>query len=758
MKALKIFGIIAALLIVLLLAAIVILPMVIDPNDYRDDITAITKEKTGLDLSLEGDLSLSVFPWLGVRTERIKLAQPAAIKVEGKLLDVGEANIKVKVLPLLGKKVEVSEILLREPNIHLVVDKTGTNSIDYILQSLQGDDTQQEQTKTAVNTNTSDDSAPSSLNALVIAGINIINGQVRYDDQQANSRYQISDLNINSGNLLSGKATPLSISGKALINGEQATQFSLQSQASIDTDTLAVALNTVDFSITQESMSINGDITSLDFQQTQQQLNINAVTVAASMQDLAATLNIPTITADLVQESVNIPSINVEAMGAVLSGNTQVRNWSKNLTVVGLLKSNSFNLKKIIQQLQIDYQPTASSALEKFSFDTEFNASTNGVALKMLAFNVDDSSLKGDASIVNFDKPKYRFDLSLDQFNLDNYLPASSTSNSTDSTSSSSASESVSISEAMLAPLALFENLNANGVFRAGKLQASGATLTDTVIKIASANKSVTITPSAKLYGGSIAGKINYKNISKPTLSIVSKLANINLEPLLTNVDITDQFSGIATINTDVTIINNNGKASNKGTISLQAKDGAIKGVDIKKIIDDAKNKYNEIRGKAVTPSTTDNNTEETKFAAMSATLLLNDNIINNNDLSIKAPAFRVAGKGKVDIEQQTLDYLTSVVVVNTSKGQGGADVDSLKGVTIPVRFYDSLLEPKYKIDTRALVKANTAKAVAEKKDKLKGKLLNKLGVETTEGESEKEQKEKAKEELKKKLLDKLFK
>ena len=66
MKALKIFGIIAALVVALLIAAIVILPMVIDPNDYRDDITAITKEKTGLDLSLEGDLSLSVFPWLGV--------------------------------------------------------------------------------------------------------------------------------------------------------------------------------------------------------------------------------------------------------------------------------------------------------------------------------------------------------------------------------------------------------------------------------------------------------------------------------------------------------------------------------------------------------------------------------------------------------------------------------------------------------------------------------------------------------------------
>jgi len=53
-------------LIILIIIAIVVVPSLFDPNDYRDEISKLVKEKTQRDLAIEGDLNLSVFPWLGV--------------------------------------------------------------------------------------------------------------------------------------------------------------------------------------------------------------------------------------------------------------------------------------------------------------------------------------------------------------------------------------------------------------------------------------------------------------------------------------------------------------------------------------------------------------------------------------------------------------------------------------------------------------------------------------------------------------------
>ena len=73
-KALKIvlwlFGAILALVIV----AAIVLPMILDPNDFRDDIGNAVAKQTGRELQIDGDLELSVIPWLGVRVGPARLS------------------------------------------------------------------------------------------------------------------------------------------------------------------------------------------------------------------------------------------------------------------------------------------------------------------------------------------------------------------------------------------------------------------------------------------------------------------------------------------------------------------------------------------------------------------------------------------------------------------------------------------------------------------------------------------------------------
>jgi len=71
-KLFKILGIFIGVVLLLVVAASVILPLVVDPNDFKGEIVKQVKEETGRDLKIAGDLNLSVFPWPRNRTRRQK--------------------------------------------------------------------------------------------------------------------------------------------------------------------------------------------------------------------------------------------------------------------------------------------------------------------------------------------------------------------------------------------------------------------------------------------------------------------------------------------------------------------------------------------------------------------------------------------------------------------------------------------------------------------------------------------------------------
>jgi AsmA family len=54
--------------LILAALAMLVVTSVIDPNRYRRKIEAIVADLTGRPLVIEGDLRITWFPWLGVRT------------------------------------------------------------------------------------------------------------------------------------------------------------------------------------------------------------------------------------------------------------------------------------------------------------------------------------------------------------------------------------------------------------------------------------------------------------------------------------------------------------------------------------------------------------------------------------------------------------------------------------------------------------------------------------------------------------------
>ena len=61
MRALKIVGYVVGGLVAIIVIALIGILVFVDPNDYRDDIERLVEERTGRELTLSGDLELSVF-------------------------------------------------------------------------------------------------------------------------------------------------------------------------------------------------------------------------------------------------------------------------------------------------------------------------------------------------------------------------------------------------------------------------------------------------------------------------------------------------------------------------------------------------------------------------------------------------------------------------------------------------------------------------------------------------------------------------
>ncbi len=126
-KILKILGIIVAVLVALFVVAAIALTLFFDPNDYREDIARYVQEQTGRELKIEGDLSLSYFPWIGIEIGKVELGNAPGFGPQP-FAQVTKAGIKVQLLPLLHKELVMDKVILDGLQLNLARNEKGVSN------------------------------------------------------------------------------------------------------------------------------------------------------------------------------------------------------------------------------------------------------------------------------------------------------------------------------------------------------------------------------------------------------------------------------------------------------------------------------------------------------------------------------------------------------------------------------------------------------------------------------------------------------
>lgn len=339
----------------------------------------------------------------------------------------------------------------------------------------------------------------------------------------------------------------------------------------------------------------------------------------------------------------------------------------------------------------------------------DLKADGQKLSLNPLAAKVDDSQVNANVGITRFHDPIYSFNLNIDKLDADKYITKS------DQPAAKSAGDTP-------IDLSALKKLNASGEAKIGWLKLANVKTQNVNIGLKAADGIATVSPfAANLYQGSMDGVLKVDARSTPSITFKQDMKNIAIGPLLVDAINNDMLDGKGTLNVDVTTSGNTVSALKKalaGKAAVNLADGAIKGIDIAGTVRDMKSKLNLLKDKN---SIGADQSKKTDFSELSASFDIKNGVAHNEDLTMKAPILRLAkgdSRGDIDIGNETINYLAKPTIVKSLKGQGGAELDSLAGLSIPVKITGTFSAPKYGMDFAAI---GTAMAKSNLLDKVGG-------------------------------------
>ena len=251
-KILKWSGIGILGLIVLIIAALVLIPMFVDIQDYKPRLETLVSEQTGRDFRIGGDLELSLFPWVGVVFADLTLGNPDGYE-EKNFLSVSSFDVQVKLLPLLSRDVEIKRFVIEGLTVALERSAAGKGNWEGLEGGPPAD------VKSPAGPAGGGDLGDLPIKSLQVEECAVKGGTVLWIDHGPGTRKTLSDLNLDIKDLSLDRPIQVALSGmldgKSLsVNGSLGPLGSHPGKEPIAVDLAVKAFNHLD-------LGVNGTVT-----------------------------------------------------------------------------------------------------------------------------------------------------------------------------------------------------------------------------------------------------------------------------------------------------------------------------------------------------------------------------------------------------------------------------------------------------------------------------------------------------------------
>lgn len=424
-KIIKTVAIILGALVLGVVVLAIALVLLIDPNDYKDEITQAVKEKTGRELQVEGNLKLSLFPWIGLEIGAAELANAPGFGKDP-MARILSAGVRVEVLPLLRRELVIDTVRLDGLKLNLARNRDGQTNWDDLIAAEPKEPAGPAPAKKTP-------AAGLGIAALTIGAITVRNGEIDWRDEATRTHYAVRDLAFTSGKIEPGKPADLR-ADFVLESGDSAgsMRVALNTRANLHVE--EQTLDVAKLELTLDEMALSGSFKArqiLDAPVAQGKVDVPAFNPRALIKKLSLGIEVPpgdalnklglksTFEVDLGRQTLTLSDLSLTVDEMVLSGRLKGNQIRHAPLLQGTVDVPPFNPRPFVALLAPGFQPGTKNALTRLSLRSDFSADLGRKTLNLskLALTIDDIALTADLEGRNLvDKPRFTADLVLPGF------------------------------------------------------------------------------------------------------------------------------------------------------------------------------------------------------------------------------------------------------------------------------------------------------------------------------------------------------
>lgn len=678
--------------VILLVVAGVAITVLVNPNDYKEEITNAVQDATGRTLTLGGNIDLSLFPWLGLELNDVSLGNADGFGDEP-FADVSRAAVKVKLMPLLSRQLEVDRVELNGVMLNLARNAQGVSNWDDLAASGDG-----KKPEAPVQAPVGDGASSMQPATFTIGGVAIREADINWHDATSGQKAQIKGFRLITGEIAPGESidieTGFNIDSsepklKATFVMEGTVSFS-EDYKSVDVSPFEARLTDV---VTGEGMSLEATLTaSIKADTNKQYYQLAGLKVEAD----ASGGNLPEggmkaemtgeLLVDLANEVLQLKGLKVHALDLDLTGEINGSKIASKPDVTGSLKLAEFNLAQWMNQMGLPPVPTRDpEVLKKVAFSARIAAAENQVGMEDLRIKLDDTDIDGFVRVVNPQgKPGIRFALNVNEINADRYMPPASEQSGGSGEAPADAASGGDQTSAL--PMEQLRELDIDGTLKIGKLTINNLKTAGIVVKIKGKNGKINVDESvSQFYQGNQKGSLGLDVTGQqPKFRINNNLSGVQIGELLQDLNGVDKLTGTANLKANLNAAGTSDvaiKRSLNGEVDFTFANGSFKGFNLAKMIRDTKVKL------GLAKPVNDTEAPRTDFSEVVGHATIRNGVVNNDTFKAKSPFLRVVGSGTADLNTEQLLYKVKTTIVSVPTGQGGKDLEDLVGVPIPVIY-----------------------------------------------------------------------
>jgi AsmA protein len=659
----------------LFILAAVALYVFFDPNDFREEISNSVKNQTGRDLTIEGDISLDIFPWLAVEVGKANLGNAPGFGNDP-MASFERASFSVRLLPvILRQEVVVGTAAIEALRLNLNVNRSGVSNWEDLVPPESNDDT---------------DLASQPGSGIDVNSIEIIDATIRYADSESGETIAINELNLSFGRLKDdGSDVPIT--------------------AAMQLDVRPTGLGGV----------LEFD-TTLSFDATTGQLWLKNVVLDGTIEGLAEIPTTISLRTDAVEVATNESRVSPQTVDLTMLdmhviADVEPFSYQNQITPRATIAVETFSPRSLMQLFGVQPPETVDPvALSRVTVDATLEVLPTSIELSDVAIKMDDTSFTGTLSVPTTATGFYQFDLAGDSIELARYMEPADESQG----SAGAATAPIEI------PVDLIKPLNARGKFTLGRASFGNIVLENVNFGLNSSNGKMRIFPvSSQLFGGAYEGDVRIDvSGSTPALSLNEKIAGVDLAKLAKAMFDQDNVTGdidgtfsLAGAGKDIAAI----QRGLSGNMSLELTDGTYEGTDVWYEIRRARATLKgEQPPEPVLPA-------KTEFSTVRISGVVTDGIMRSNDLFAELPFMQMTGGGQVDIPAGTVDYRLNARILERPEFLRDAtpeELDEFTEAVIPLKISGPLESPSVQPDLEKLLQQRVEDEIKDKlKDKLKG-------------------------------------